>query len=63
MSGQETMRALRELNPRVKLIGTSGLAESERVREARLAGAQAFLPKPFVADTLLQTIADVLMSN
>lgn len=63
MDGLTTIRALRELNPRLKIIAASGLAEGGRAQEAACAGADAFLPKPFVADTLLQTIADLLRTG
>jgi DNA-binding NtrC family response regulator len=42
------------------VIAMSGLSEGGRAQEAARAGAHAFLPKPFVTDTLLQTIARVL---
>ncbi|HYE75706.1 MAG TPA: ATP-binding protein, partial [Blastocatellia bacterium] len=61
MDGAATMKALRELNPHIKIIAVSGLTEGGKAQEAERAGADAFLPKPFVVDKLLQTIARVLV--
>jgi PAS domain S-box-containing protein len=60
MDGPATIRELLRLSPLLKVIAMSGLSEGGRAQEAARAGAHAFLPKPFVTDTLLQTIARVL---
>ncbi|OHE56405.1 MAG: hypothetical protein A3K61_04855 [Thaumarchaeota archaeon RBG_16_49_8] len=59
MDGQKCIRAIREINPEVKVIAVSGLVEKNRLTEGA-AHAQAFLPKPYTSNTLLKTIYEVL---
>ena len=60
MDGVATARALKRMDPDVRLIGSSGLADPRRVAGAEDAGFAAFLPKPYTADQLLSSLADVL---
>jgi two-component system, cell cycle sensor histidine kinase and response regulator CckA len=58
MDGIGAIRALRRMNPAVKIIAISGLASN---RDAVLAaGATVFLAKPYSNEILLQTIADLM---
>lgn len=59
MDGPVTIRALQKLNPKIKIIASSGLAESGRAIE----GVKMFLPKPYTAERLLKALADVIGSN
>ena len=63
MNGAVLMETLRKLNPSVKVIGMSGLAgarvESDALKQVR-ENANAFLSKPFSAQTLLKTVHQVL---
>lgn len=52
MDGPATILALRAMNPAVKIIVSSGHAST--------GGVQHFIPKPYTAETLLTTIADVI---
>jgi PAS domain S-box-containing protein len=63
MDGPATIRALRRLNPRVKIIAASGLAASEKSIEALEAGVKIFLPKPFTAEKLLKALAELLQQD
>ncbi|HXI89508.1 MAG TPA: response regulator, partial [Blastocatellia bacterium] len=56
MDGQVTIRALQKLNPNVRIIASSGLAENSR----SIAGAKLFLPKPYTAERLLNALAEVI---
>ncbi len=56
MDGVATIRALRKMNPNVKIIASSGLTENSRAIE----GVKMFLPKPYTAETLLNALAEVL---
>jgi two-component system, cell cycle sensor histidine kinase and response regulator CckA len=49
------------LNPRVKIIVFSGTATSESL--ASLSNIQAFLPKPYTAEALLETLHRILNVN
>jgi len=60
MDGAATIRALAKINPSVKVIATSGMDEERMLAEASRAAAKAFLQKPFTADRLLRTVAEVL---
>jgi two-component system, cell cycle sensor histidine kinase and response regulator CckA len=60
MDGPATIRALHRLNPQVKVIATSGLdANGSRVESAG-ASVRAILSKPYTAEKLLLTLAEVL---
>jgi PAS domain S-box-containing protein len=51
-TGLETCHRLREINPKVKVILSSGYNSGEVVREARLAGATGFIAKPYSLEEL-----------
>jgi two-component system, cell cycle sensor histidine kinase and response regulator CckA len=59
MDGTATIRALRKINPDLKIISISGLPaqQTATIKDLR---TNAFLLKPFTAETLLTTIAEVL---
>jgi PAS domain S-box-containing protein len=52
ISGLEACRRLREINPNVKVILSSGHNSGEIAHEARLAGAIGFIGKPYSLDEL-----------
>ncbi len=59
MDGYMTIRALRKVNPKVKIIAASGLTENGKL--ANISGyVEAFLAKPYTSERLLKTIDDVL---
>jgi CheY-like chemotaxis protein len=60
MDGPATIRALRRLDPKVKIIATSGLKAEDKLADAAQIGVITFLPKPYTAEKLLKTVADVL---
>jgi hypothetical protein len=60
LDGAATIRALRKIDPGVKIIATSGLAAYEKEKEAGRLGVEAFLFKPFTAETFLSTLRNVL---
>ena len=59
MDGYITIKALREINPNVKIIAMSGFARRDS-DEKSVRDAQAFLKKPYKADELLKTLQKVL---
>ncbi len=63
MDGPATIRAIRKLDPEMKIIGTSGLKASEKTEEAAQLGMSAFLQKPYTAERLLKTLANVLSNK
>jgi PAS domain S-box-containing protein len=62
MDGPATIRALRKLNPRVKVIATSGLKDGVD-DSAALGSIHAFLQKPYTAERLLATLKRVLAAR
>jgi PAS domain S-box-containing protein len=59
-SGGDVVRRLRHLDPRLKVIASSGYAEAEV--KSRFAGMMdAFLPKPYRSDRLREIVASVLV--
>ncbi|MBS0633598.1 MAG: response regulator [Verrucomicrobia bacterium] len=60
MDGPSTIIALRRINPRVRVIGASGLGSNSKFAHAVGAGLEHFLHKPFTADSLLQIVRRAL---
>jgi PAS domain S-box-containing protein len=60
MDGLATIQGLKQLCPALKIITTSGLADSRKLAEATALGASAFLDKPCAPGKMIQTIASVL---
>jgi len=60
MDGSATIRALRRLDPKVKIVATSGLKAEDKLADAAQLGVKTFLPKPYTAEKLLKAIAAVL---
>ncbi|HUF03441.1 MAG TPA: PAS domain S-box protein [Aridibacter sp.] len=55
--GETAIREIREIDPQTKIIAASGLASEFEIDGGKV---DAFLSKPFTAETLLLTIAEVL---
>ncbi|MEK9506296.1 PAS domain S-box protein [Gaopeijia maritima] len=60
MDGIATIRALRAMDPDVRIIAASGLGTDQSVARVNDAGVQHFLPKPYTAGSLLSVLHDVL---
>lgn len=60
MDGLTTIQELQKINPAVKVIATSGLAESRSIEAATALGAKTFLPKPYTTQELLKSISNCL---
>ena len=63
LSGRETFLALRERDPSVRVLLTSGFARNEEAQELLDLGARAFLSKPFDVARLSEALADVLAAR
>lgn len=61
MDGPATLRALREVDPRVRVLATSGLRAQSRVFDVLALGARGFLAKPYSDEQLLAALAEVLV--
>ncbi|MHB1078384.1 MAG: PAS domain S-box protein [Prosthecobacter sp.] len=62
MDGLATIQVLMRLNPQVRIIAASGLGVKDMVARAMGAGVKHFIPKPYSAETLLKTLAEVLLA-
>ncbi|HEU4711749.1 MAG TPA: PAS domain S-box protein [Pyrinomonadaceae bacterium] len=62
MDGQATIRALQRMSPQVRIIAASGLGAGQKAGEGALEGVAVFLNKPYTAEKLLKTLAQVLAS-
>jgi signal transduction histidine kinase/CheY-like chemotaxis protein len=60
MSGEETQRLLRELNPNVRVLVLSGHQDAEREANMREGGALGFIEKPCHANTLIEAVEHAL---
>ena len=60
MDGPATIRALQRMNPKVRIIAASGLGAGQHAGEGALEGVSVFLNKPYTAEKLLKTLAQVL---
>jgi PAS domain S-box-containing protein len=60
MDGAALVRALGKLDPQIKIIASSGFAEDSKLDEVAAAGVKHFLAKPYTAEKLLTTLADLL---
>lgn len=60
MDGPSLIRALRKIDPQIKIIAMSGLVSEGQSGELAELGIDAFLAKPYTAETLLVTLNDIL---
>lgn len=63
MDGLASIRVIRKINPNVKIIAVSGLAEKKKLTKVADINANSFLPKPYTAEKLLKTIHEVLSAK
>jgi len=62
MDGKATVKALKKLDPRVRFVGASGMAEARETADSSGAEFNAFLCKPFKVGNLLRTLKEVLQN-
>jgi PAS domain S-box-containing protein len=60
MDGATTIRGLRQINPNIRIIASSGLTANGTIAKASEAGTKHFLAKPYTADMLLKTLRSTL---
>ena len=56
MSGLDATRIIKEVNPDIPVVALSAYAFDENIREARDAGCDEFMAKPFRVEDLLDTV-------
>jgi PAS domain S-box-containing protein len=62
MDGPAVTRALREFDPDVRILASSGLQVAARSADAMAAGALAFLQKPYSDEQLLAALKEICQS-
>ncbi len=60
MNGASAIRALREIQPGIKLIASTGMHDNLGLTEAAAAGINYFLSKPCSVHTLLKAVQEIL---
>jgi CheY-like chemotaxis protein len=60
VGGYECLLALKEINPRVRAVISSGYAINDEVQRAMDAGARAFVQKPFEVEALTRAVTGAL---
>ena len=63
LDGAATIRALRKLDPAVKIIASSGLAANDKLFEDSAVGVRDFLSKPYSAEKLLRALSAILAAQ
>ncbi|HWO02525.1 MAG TPA: PAS domain S-box protein [Blastocatellia bacterium] len=63
LDGTATIRALQRINPRVKIIASTGLTDDGKSAEAAELGVKSFLSKPYTAEELMSALAEILARN
>ena len=60
MDGPATIRVLKSMNPKVKIIAASGLKSGEAVDQASGSDAKCVIDKPYTAGTLLRVLRSII---
>jgi YesN/AraC family two-component response regulator len=63
MDGTALIRAVRKIDPQEKIVAMSGLMNSEQTAELQIMNIDAFLSKPYTAETLLKTLAGIFKNS
>lgn len=61
MDGPATIVALRSMNPRIRIIASSGLPSDERTTSALESGVEHFISKPYTGESLLTVLREVFL--
>jgi CheY-like chemotaxis protein len=56
MNGLDATRIIKEVSPETPIIALSAYAFEENIREAKAAGCDAFMPKPFKVEDLIEMV-------
>lgn len=60
MDGPATIAALRAFDPEVRIVGSSGLTLHGELTRTEGLALDGFIPKPYVAEAMLSTLAEAL---
>jgi PAS domain S-box-containing protein len=60
LGGAALIRALQKINPHLAIVSTSGLLETDGIDQIQNRSYSAYLLKPYTAEKLLETVANLL---
>ena len=63
MDGSSTIQVLMKMNPKIRIIATSGITSNDSLASSAGNGETRFLPKPYTAQTLLRTLEEILSKD
>ena len=63
MNGLDATRIIKEVNPDIPVVALSAYAFDENIREARSAGCDGFLAKPFRVEDLIEVVSKHLRDH
>ena len=63
MDGHAIMAALRAVNPKVRIISSSGLDANDNSANTANAAARRFIPKPYTLESMLNILHEVLQED
>jgi two-component system, cell cycle sensor histidine kinase and response regulator CckA len=63
MNGFEIINALRQIDPHMRMILSTGLVDEEARQNIKKLEIQASLQKPFTANKLIETVSAVLTGH
>jgi CheY-like chemotaxis protein len=63
LNGLDATRIIKEVNHEIPIVALSAYAFDENIREARAAGCDEFLAKPFKVEDLLDTVSKYVESH
>lgn len=60
MDGAAMIRAIKKIDPKARIIASSGLAANEQASGAQGLGVDVFMAKPYKSDALLEALREVI---
>ena len=60
MSGIESLKKIREMDPKANIVMVSAMGQEALIREAVVSGASSFIVKPFKEDKLVEVLQQVV---
>src|SRR5205809_1009862 len=63
LSGEDTLRELRNIHPKLPVVLSSGFNEVEAIRRFQGKGLAGFVQKPYTADTLARRVKAALTEH
>ena len=59
MDGLQTLKAIKEIDPKANIVMVSAMGQEQKVREAVMLGAKSFIVKPFEEKVLIGALEKI----